>query len=204
MSHIHKVIDTDIHYKIDGVTRTIVNIDETKRSLVQYDHNSERLTFEIPRYVDGHDFSECNAVQVHFENVDMYGKNKSPGLYNVNDVHVKQDDEDTVVLSWLVSGDGTKYVGTLDFSIRFACITNGVTDYAWNTALFKGIVILQGLFNSNNIIQENYDILSELIKRVAALEKKVQNGSGSENTSASSTAILGIAELGEMILGMEV
>ena len=56
MSHNHNVIDTDAHYKIDGITRTIVNIDETKRELVQNDHNSERFTFEIPRYVDGHDF----------------------------------------------------------------------------------------------------------------------------------------------------
>ena len=49
MAHVHTVSDMDIHYKIDGVTRRIVNIDETKRMLVQNDHNSERLTFEIPR-----------------------------------------------------------------------------------------------------------------------------------------------------------
>ena len=147
MSHIHPVVDTDVHYKIDGITRTITNIDETKRELVQNDHNSERFTFELPRYFDGHDFSECNVVQVHYENADAFGKNKSSGIYIVDDLHINTTDNDTVILSWLVSSDATKYVGTLSFAIRFSCVTDTV-DYAWNTKKFDGIVILEGVYNS--------------------------------------------------------
>ena len=174
--HNHNVIDTDIHYKIDGVSRTVTNINETKRMLVQGDHNSERLTFEIPRYVDGHDFSECNAVQIHYENTDMSEKNRSADIYDVNDLHVKEDDEDIVVLSWLVHNNATKYIGTLNFGIRFSCIAeDGVVEYAWNTTTFKGISILPGLYNSEHIAEYNSDAIASLSARIVG-EKTTGHG----------------------------
>lgn len=163
MTHIHQVKDTDVHYKIDGITRTIVNVDETKRMLVQNDHNSERLTFEVPRYVDGHDLSECNVVQVHYINSDIYEKNHSSDIYEVDDLGIKgssDEDKNVVVLSWLVHGNATKYVGTLNFVIRFSCVTDGYVDYAWNTTIYKGITILPGIYNSEQIAERYSDILS--------------------------------------------
>lgn len=164
MAHIHSVKDTDVHYKIDGITRTIVNVNETKRMLVQNDHNSERLTFEVPRYVDGHDLTTCNVVQVHYMNSDTYEEKFSSGVYEVNDLGIKGasgDDANIVVLSWLVSGNATKYIGTLNFIIRFSCVTDGNIDYAWNTTIFKGITILEGIYNSDKVVEENYDILAQ-------------------------------------------
>lgn len=158
----HSVIDTDVHYKIDGVSRTITNINETKRMLVQNDHNSEMLTFDMPRFFDGHDFSECNFVQVHYVNADVYEKNKSAGIYEVQDLHVSTEDENRVVLTWLVSGNATKYAGTLNFTIRFSCIAeDGTLKYAWNTTTFKGILIEPGIYNSNEVVEENVDILAQ-------------------------------------------
>lgn len=172
MSHNHEIIDTDVHYKIDGLTRTIVNIDETKRMLVQNDHNSERFTFEIPREVDGHDFSECNLIQIHYENKGTRESNVSADIYTVNDLHIKSDDDKTVVLSWLISGTATKYVGTLDFTIRFCCVEeDGTITYAWNTTTFKGITILPGIFNSNAIAEKYPDILAELMIGIKNVEK---------------------------------
>lgn len=171
MSNTHGVIDTDVHYKIDGITRTVTNIDETKRMLVQGDHNSERLTFEMPRHFDGHDFSQCNAVQIHFENKGISGANKSSDIYDVDDLHISSEDEEVVILTWLVHGNATKYVGTLDFTIRFACIKDdGSLEYAWNTTTFKGITIEPGIFVSDNIEEEYPDILSQHSARLSALE----------------------------------
>lgn len=161
MAHNHLVVDTDVHYKIDGITRTVTNIDETKRELVQHDHNSERFTFEIPRFVDGHDFSECNAVQVHYANLDKFEKVKGSGVYNVDDLHVSSEDENTVILSWLISGNATGTVGTLNFSIRFACINDGVVEYAWNTTVFKGISILEAVCYSDEEVEEYIDIFAQ-------------------------------------------
>lgn len=188
MSHNHDVIDTDVHYKIDGLTRTIINVNETKRELVQHDHNSERFTFEIPRYVDGHDFSECNAVQVHYENLDISENNKSSDFYIVDDLHVKEDDENAVVLSWLISGNATKYVGTLNFAIRFSCVeADDKVVYSWNTTIFKGITILPGLFNTAEIVKQAFDAIAGLSTKIKGLE--IANNALLNNAAASVTDI---------------
>ena len=156
MAHIHNVVDTDAHYKINGATRKITNVDETKRTLVQHDHNSERLTFEIQRRIDGHDFTSCNIVQIHFKNEDAFGRNKSTGVYPVGDLHVKSDDNEVVMLSWLVSEEATKFAGSLSFSIRFACVEEGVTEYAWHTIEYNEITILACVYIFDSSIVTEY------------------------------------------------
>ena len=79
MAHIHTVIDSDVHYKIDKITRDVANTFEIKKALVQHDHNSERITFEMPRYIDGHDIMECNRREILFINADMVEKDKKSG-----------------------------------------------------------------------------------------------------------------------------
>ena len=175
MMHIHNVVDTDKHYIIDGVTRTITNINETKRELVQHDHNSERLTFEIPRFVDSHDFTECNVVQVHYVNVDKYEKVKSSGIYTVDDLGIKADDEETVMLSWLISGNATETVGTLNFSIRFMCVTDGKVDYAWNTTEFKGITILPSINNTDETAEQHFDVIAAMTLKMENLDSDIGN-----------------------------
>lgn len=48
MAHKHSMYDPDTHFKIDPVTRAIVNISD-KNVLMQRDHNSEIFTFELER-----------------------------------------------------------------------------------------------------------------------------------------------------------
>lgn len=162
MSHIHTVIDTDTHYKIDGASRTITNLSETKQALVQFDHNSERFTFELPRFVDGHDFIECNLVQIHFSNLDEAGRLRRSDVYVVDDLHISEKDPNTVELSWLISANATQVVGTLIFSIRFACIAGGDVQYVWNTTVFSGISILKSLYNSEHVVDTNLDAIVAL------------------------------------------
>lgn len=57
MSHNHPILDNDPHFKIDKETRMIKDQSQTASILMQGDHNSERYTFEMPRYIDGHDMS---------------------------------------------------------------------------------------------------------------------------------------------------
>ena len=54
MPHTHPVVDSNLHFVINPLTREITN-NSKKVKLMQYDHASEIFTFEIPRYVDGHD-----------------------------------------------------------------------------------------------------------------------------------------------------
>lgn len=143
MGHLHSVYDTDNHFKVNGITRAITNVSTSKTAVVQYDHNSERFTFEIPRYIEGHDMLKCNEVQVHWKN------GTASGVYVVNDFQVSPEDENVVICSWLISKNATQHVGTLDFLLRLACITEFDPDYVWNTAIYNRISVLAGMFNKN-------------------------------------------------------
>lgn len=176
MAHKHSVYDSDTHFIIDGITRAVKNADATKTMLVQHDHNSERFTFEMPRYIDGHDMSTCNVVQVHYINIDNKNKEQYPGVYDAEDLQISPDGEDVVLCSWLISGKATQYVGNLSFVLRFACVAaDGTIDYAWNTAMHSKVYITEGIYNGDAIAEEYADILAQWEARISELE---QNGGG--------------------------
>ena len=158
MAHIHSVYDTDSHFIVDPDTRTMKNVSGSKITILQYDHNSERITFELPRYVDGHDMSTCNIVEVHYLNKGAAAQ--SEGVYQVDDLQVSPEDENVVICSWLVSQNATKQAGTLQFSIRFVCMSGSTIDYAWSTSPFA-LNVSTGICNTNTIVEQNVDILEQ-------------------------------------------
>lgn len=172
MAHTHSVVDADPHYKIDPVTRKIVLADgETEKVIMQFDHNSERASFELPRYIEGHDMSTCNKVEVHYINAPAIGTGKS-GVYNVEDLAISEADEDIVVFSWLISQNATSCAGALDFSLCFYCETDGVVDYLWSTAEYTGKKVTARRSGSKEVIQQIPDVLeqykAELFEKLSA------------------------------------
>lgn len=154
----HKVSDTDKHFIIDPVTRTIKN-QSGKLVLIQYDHNSERFTFECPRLVDGHDMSLCNKVEIHYINTGT-GNYKSSGVYETDDLKIPTDNGDNVTFSWLVSQNATQHVGKLNFVIRFACVgEDAVIEYAWNTGIYSDIAISKSIYNGEEFVENYIDVL---------------------------------------------
>lgn len=156
MAHLHSVYDSDTHFSIDPITRAIRN-ESTKNSLVQYDHNSERFTFELPRYIDGHDMTLCNRVEVHFLNIGV--GERECGVYEVDDWQISPDDNTIVICSWLISANATQLAGSLNFLLRFACVTDSTIEYAWHTEIFSGISVLGGISNSEAVVAEFPDVL---------------------------------------------
>lgn len=171
MAHIHSVYDTDAHFSINPTTRVLKNEASGKTCVIQHDHNSERFTFEIPRYIDGHDMSTCNVVQIHYLNINPQTKEQKAGVYVVDDLQISPEGDEVVILSWLISGNATQLVGSLNFLIRFACVTNDNVDYAWNTAVYTGISVSSGIYNGNTVVEEYADILAQWEARITALEE---------------------------------
>ena len=131
MGHIHGVLDTDAHFVISPITRAIKNESNKKITLIQFDHNSERLTFDFPRYIEGHDMSICNQVEIHYLNSSYSDKKEfRKGRYMVDDLQISPDDTGKVICSWLISQNATQLVGKLSFRLRFKCVENGVITYA--------------------------------------------------------------------------
>lgn len=149
MAHIHSVYDTDPHFKIDGKTRKVINQSEVKTVLFQYDHNSERFTFELPRFIDGHDMTLCDTVQIHWINTSSDTRVEYTGIYDVTDYQTSPADENVVICSWLISNDVTQHVGRLSFIVRFICSDEeGNPVYVWSTAVHSGVTIVYSIDNT--------------------------------------------------------
>ena len=161
--------DTDTHFIIDGSTRLVKNESETKSMLVQYDHNSERFTFRVPRYCDNHDLSLCNYTRVHYINIDKSKKNENHGIDDIsNTVDVCPEDDKYVICSWLITRNATQLAGSLHFVIQFAVKDGETIKYSWNTAKYTGITIQDGINFDEKTVSENNDLLAEWENRLKA------------------------------------
>ena len=197
MAHTHSVIDDDLHFIIDPSTRDIGN-GSKKVKLIQYDHNSEQFTFEIPRFVEGHDMSLCNSIRVNYININKSTREQHPGVYEVSNI---QAEEDNIIFSWLVSRNATQYVGPLNFLIKFMCFDEGgYITYEWHTDIFKNASVSTGM-NNEESIEEVYpdilekwksDVLAEEASRIVAESERVT--AESERVTAESERVTAESE----------
>ena len=173
MAHTHPVVDSDSRFVINSTTRTISTTSD-KLELIQGDHQSERITFEIPKIVEGHDMSLCDRIEVHYINIDRRTNATSRDVYIADDVAV---DGDSLTFSWLISGNATKYYGRLNFIILFECLDpDGNYTYKWNTEICKLLTIGEGISNTSAVIEDHSDILEKFRKEILeeAGEKSIQ------------------------------
>lgn len=172
MAHKHSVYDSDTHFIINPVTRSIRNPGSQKIILMQKDHKSERFTFELPRFIEGHDMSQCNKVEIHYINFESVAKNPKShsDVYTVDDLQIAPDDDKFVICSWLISKNVTMYAGGLSFLVVFKCINeDGKTiEYAWHTDQFKGISISEGINADESFEAEYPDIIEQWKESVIA------------------------------------
>jgi len=157
------IIDNDGHFVIDPITRVITN-KSGKREFMQYDHNSERLTFEVPKIIEGHDMS-TSIILIQY----IVGANS--GIYEVDDANVE---EDTLVFSWLISSNVTQQVGIINFVITFECLGNdGRVVYNWNTKINKDLSVIGGISNQSTLAYEYVDVLEQWKQQI---KKSVSDG----------------------------
>ena len=158
-----KVIDKDSVYEIDLNTREIKNTSETSKVIMQFDHDSERITFRISRSYEGYDLKDCTKVEINFINQDSTTKELNKGVYVVDDLSVAPDDASKLVFSWLISDESTQKSGSLIFLIRFSkTAESGEIEYAWNTAIYEGLDVQKGMWNTPSVVSDNVDVLEKM------------------------------------------
>lgn len=161
MAHQHPVKDTDLHFVIDPVTRVVKN-NSGKIVIMQHDHQSEILTFELPRYIDTHDMSLSNTVRVHYINIGSSSKYEPvSGVYEITDLQIDPENENLVTCSWTLTNNTTQLEGTLNFIIRFSCLTGDTIDYSWSTAIYSGITVAKTIDSSDYVTTAIPDILEQ-------------------------------------------
>lgn len=160
MEHKHSVYDSDLRFVIDPVTKLVKNTSK-KTTIAQYSHNSERITFELPRYIEGHDMSLCNKAEVHYQNLDIKTKETKTGLYTAEDLQIDPENEERVICTWLISNNGTQLAGLLNFAVWFICEENSVITYAWPT-MFNSELIVGNSFKASELVLTEYvDVIEQ-------------------------------------------
>lgn len=189
-THDHIIIDKDPHFIIDPITRAISIESSDKPSkiaLMQYDHNSERFSFEIDTSIEGHDMLRTSEVTIHYCNVGS-GSNgqRNDDVYKVTDVTLDPDDPNKLLFTWLISENATLYSGTLSFVVIFSCYKNvevtkvdkdgneyteveKKTIYRWGTDFYNSIGIKAGMNNGEAIVENYSDYLLQWKNEINSL-----------------------------------
>lgn len=168
-NHKHKVIDSDMHFTIDVISKTIVSNHPEKDTIVQGDHNAERFTFELPRYIEGHDMLLCNHVDVAYINAEATGRDKkhSSGVYMVEDLEIAANGKkDTLTCSWLISKNATEYAGVLRFALILSCMSGEKILYRWKTNIFGDIIVAPSLDSDLTFELEYLDVIEQWKNRM--------------------------------------
>lgn len=158
MTHNHPIRDDERRFVINSVARTVTIPESHRPVLIQHDHNSEHITFECDRFVEGHDLLLCDKVEVHYRNV-MDGRHSVKGVYPVEDLKVSGADSNKLIFTWVVSLNATNYSGPLLFVVAFSCTKEGEILYRWNTNICKDLVVSEGMDNGEAITQNYSDVL---------------------------------------------
>lgn len=154
------IISDEPHIVINP-DRTITVPDELKHIAVQFDHNIETVTFDCPRYWDGHDFNEMN-VYINYRRPDGY-----MDQYPTENLRVNDSDSSMIHFEWTISKNVTLVKGNISFLI---CIKTSEDEPHWNSRLNQDLVIDEGMECSEQIVESNPDVIEAILSRMEALE----------------------------------
>lgn len=168
-NHMHNIIDGDPSFTIDPITRNINPVNPDKYKVMQYDHDSERLTFEIPNTIEGHMMSDSDKVQIHYINVSSDRRTTYSDVYEASDLKLTGD---TAKFSWLISQNATRLDGTLNFVVRFVCFDDEQNIvYDWHTEICNTIIVNKSISNNSSynevipdLLEGWYNILEKMFK----------------------------------------
>lgn len=157
---------TEPHIVIDK-NRKVTVPEALKRIAVQYDHNIETVTFDCPRYWDGHDMSKMK-VYINYKRPDG-----GLGCFIATNVTVDAANTDIMHFDWTISGNVTQEDGTLMFLV---CVkkTNDDDEEVnhWNSELNTEMYISQGL-ECLEVVELYPDIITQLLLRMDSVEAVV-------------------------------
>ena len=144
-----------IDFTVDTKTKIITNV-SGKREFAVGDHDSERLTFQMDRYIEGHDMLLSNIACVHSFNGD------TPNIYDIGDMVADESNPNKVIFSWLLSSAAIIAAGPIRFALRFKCTDDtGKETYSWGTKINEDMSVFNTLENSETVVRENVDILEQ-------------------------------------------
>lgn len=148
------LVDDDPYFTVDRNKR-LVSVPGTQDMLaVNFDENSEVITFKFPRYADGVDLS-TKEIYVNYERSD---KTRNKALCTLTDTS-----DSYVVFTWVVSAYATQVEGTLNFNIEFRSV-----DYRWQTQP-TSLLVYRSLLYTGEAVPDQPELLDQYLAMFAEL-----------------------------------
>ena len=145
------------HIVIDENRKVIVP-DSLKRIAVQHDHNIETVTFDCPRYWDGHDLS---TMIVYVNHLCPSG---ALGCTVAANVTVDETDPNIMHFDWTISECVTIAEGYITFLV--CCKTqdeDGTNRHHWNSEICKDMYVSEGLELPEDFMETHPDVLTQVL-----------------------------------------
>lgn len=119
--------DTDYSNPIAITDKREFDIPPNYNTIIAYagDVNSQIVTFEIPRYQDGHDLGACAYKKLIWKNLTSGYEGASDLIINVETNKLKG--------SWEVPAAALTHAGQLEIAISIYDVFNGKIAFSWNT-----------------------------------------------------------------------
>lgn len=159
-------VDSNSHIVI-GSDRFWVVPEDVKKIAVQYDHNIETITFDCPRYWDGHDMSKMR-VYVNY----MRADDEKGGDLATNIV-VDEVDETIMHFNWTITGHLSAVPGPV---VALVCVKavgeDGSEKNHWNSELNTDLYVSEGLESETTVNSHYPGIVTSLLARMDAVENK--------------------------------
>lgn len=182
MPHDHFLVDDDNRFIIDGSTRQITNLTGVRPSVMQYDHNSEKLVFQMPRYVEGHDICQCDVVKIMYKNA---GKGTSAStrpviadVETITDIAPDENDDTIVAFSWTIPELATIYAGTITFQFKFVCFGETEDDppkFRWYTDQYSFVEVRPTMDVTTDITVRYPNLFEEIDQKLVAYEAEIKD-----------------------------
>ena len=148
-----------------GSDRYITVPESLQKIGVQFDHNAETVTFDCPRYWDGHDLSMMKIY------INYMRPNDSFGAYLCSDAEIDSMDNTIMHFNWVISGHVTEFAGPLSFLICICDVDqNGDSTTHWNSELNTQMYISSGMKCRDAILGRYPDIITQLLNRMDSVE----------------------------------
>lgn len=153
-------------FVIDNALRTI-SIPAGKQTVgVESDEDVNRLQFQMPKQYGEFDLADFD-IRINYMNANGNGD-----VYAVTDKAVSGDN---ITFSWLVGRNALAYKGTVKFIVCLKKVdAEGAVQQEFNTTVAQ-LTVLEGLETTEQIVQENPDVIETILQRLDDLE---ENGGG--------------------------
>lgn len=145
--------------------RSITVPNELKNIAVQFDNNIETVTFDCPRYWDGHDLS-LMTLYINYKRPD----NKL-GTYLAKNKSISSDDANVMHFEWTLDRDVTAVKGTLSILVCAQQVdADGLELYHWNSQLNQDLNVLEGMDCETTVLDQYPAIITDLLNRMSTVE----------------------------------